>query len=357
MFGNDRVKGKFRVTNTTRKLLAYRVRLGQIDRTAKWEVSGGSCVLRPGLSRQVVIYMPPGEHFQDKVLIEVFQLDSTTLLSLQYMNSQERRQSLRGHKSDATETLTLSKAEEHEEVATMKKHTNKYRCDYCNLAFKYLGSLNIHIRHEHGKEKQYMCDVPGCKHKGSATQVDLNRHSIRVHSEETAIPKEKCPSCEKRFTTKKLLVIHKEANHVLTPCRVEWCPKEFESKKLECKHVKNQHSRDQGKPRTKEDAVPPPCTKCGKELTTTRGMRKHMKNHMNVDTAIGAEVTLGNLDIEGGEQVEEQKTQAEQDKEEQVATEQLGADLGEVNQVCHHPSFSDFFLILWIKEKVASVTK
>ena len=139
--------------------------------------------------------------------------------------------------------------------------------------------------------------------------------------------------CENSFATKKLLLIHKEANHIATLCRVEWCPREFENTKLERIHYKNQHSRDQGKARPKEDAVPPPCCKCGKELTTVRGMRKHMKNHMNVDTAIGAEVTLGNLDTKG---VEEEQTQGEQDGEGQVVIEQLGAEREEVNQVCHH---------------------
>ena len=332
MFGSHRVKGKFSVRNTTRKLLAYRVRLGQIDKSAIWEVSGGSAVLRPGLSRQVKIFMPPGQHFQDVVLIDVFLLDSKALLSLQNMSSAEMRQSLRVHKPDVTETLTLHKAEVQEKNTTEQKHKEEYKCYHCNHGFKFLGALNIHIRSEHASQKLYVCDVPGCKHKGSATQVDLKRHTIRVHREKEVMlkEKEKCPSCEKSFTTKKLLLIHKEANHVATICRVEWCPREFENTKLERIHYKNQHSRDQGKARPKEDAVPPPCNKCGKELTTVRGMRSHMKNHMNVDTAIGAQVTLGNP--EGGEQIEEENPQEEPGREEQATTEHLEAELGEDTQ-------------------------
>ena len=107
-----------------------------------------------------------------------------------------------------------------------------------------------------------------------------------------------CSICDKRFTTQTLLNIHTAANHVITVCRVEWCLKECESRKLERKHFTNKHSRDQGMPRLKEAEAPSPCNKCGKELKTKSGMRYHLKNHEALNTALEARVVLCNSDRE-----------------------------------------------------------
>ena len=73
MHGDKVQKGKFRVQNVTKKLLAYRIRVSQKDNLVSWEVKNGAAVLKPGQSRQVSVFMPPGNHIEDLVHVHVFQ--------------------------------------------------------------------------------------------------------------------------------------------------------------------------------------------------------------------------------------------------------------------------------------------
>ena len=137
-------------------------------------------------------------------------------------------------------------------------------CPKCRKQFKYIGILTKHMKEIHFKRSK--------------------KNKKPKHKEGSFV----CSLCESKFTTETLLTIHTAANHVIRTCRVEWCLKECESRKLETKHFKNKHSRDQGKPRLKEHEAPAPCNKCGKELTTKAGMRKHILTHEALTTIIGA---------------------------------------------------------------------
>ena len=108
-----------------------------------------------------------------------------------------------------------------------------------------------------------------------------------------------CTSCEKPFPSDKSLAVHIAANHVSTKCRVDWCRKEKESRKLERIHFKNGHSRDQGKARLHEKIPPPPCDICGKTTHSQAGMRYHRKKHLHLNVVVhnGAEETLKSVTV------------------------------------------------------------
>ena len=295
MHGDKVQKGKFRVQNVTKKLLAYRIRVSQKDNLVSWEVKNGAAVLKPGQSRQVSVFMPPGNHIEDLVHVHVFQGEPIRLWELLTVTTAELRQELRKDTPSHDEQLTLRKASIEEHKSEAEKHAYKqlFKCSQCQKPFKYLRSLNNHIRTDHLKETTFKCEVKYCTYKGGATSSALRKHIKRIHETDQEELKEKCQDCNKSFTTKTLLKLHKEANHVITKCRVEWCPLEFESRKDEVKHFAKQHSRDQGKERFKEHQAPDPCQICGKVLQTKRGMRKHVKLHNTLDINLGAEVTVG----------------------------------------------------------------
>ena len=260
-----------------------------------WEVKNGAAVLKPGQSRQVSVFMPPGNHFDDKVHVHVFQGEAARLWQLLTVTAAALRQELRKDTPSHDEQLTLRKASREENVKEAEKHVYKqlFKCSHCQKPFKYLSSLNSHIRRDHLKEITFKCEVKDCTYKGGATSSALRKHVKRSHATDKPELKEICPECDKSFTTQTLLKLHKEANHVITKCRVKWCPLELKSRKQEVKHFARSHSRDQGKDRLKEKEAPDPCFSCGKVLQTKRGMRRHVKLHNTLDVNLGAEVTVG----------------------------------------------------------------
>ena len=173
------------------------------------------------------------------------------------------------NQSQAKESLPVSESILFESKEVYKVGVS---CPKCEKQFKYIGILTKHMKEVHLKT--------------SKKKKKLKRkEGIYV-----------CSLCESKFTTQTLLSLHIEAHHIVRTCRVEWCQKECDSRKLEVKHFAKKHSRDQGKPRLKENEAPSPCNECGKELATKRGMRKHIITHEALATVIGAGLLLGNLD-------------------------------------------------------------
>lgn len=75
------------------------------------------------------------------------------------------------------------------------KHTKKrdYKCDICNKSFSRFSHMEYH-RTTHTELKLFDCDI--CEQKSFKTELSLQRHIIRMHTERPGYP---CDMCEKVF--------------------------------------------------------------------------------------------------------------------------------------------------------------
>jgi KRAB domain-containing zinc finger protein len=175
-------------------------------------------------------------------------------------------------------------------------HTNvkTYACDLCDKVFREGSILRCHKRQIHSLVKRFKCDhcdyssnnkVNFASHvKVLHTDVnqsnikcdncelrffkeeDLMRHRIKEHN----APRFTCQICEKSYTSKQYLNIHKaihkpgfKPEHL---CAV--CGKLFPNSGRLSSHLRMRHSNK------KYD-----CTICGKSVTSRSSLRDHIRSH------------------------------------------------------------------------------
>ncbi|XP_068740022.1 zinc finger protein 442-like isoform X2 [Montipora capricornis] len=142
----------------------------------------------------------------------------------------------------------------------MRKHTGEkpYKCNYCPKTFYMLGHYQYHMR-THTGDKPYKCDICGKKFSFSH---NLNEHR-NVHTGERPYS---CTQCDKKFTHRSTFKLHVSMHQGNQPYKCHVCSKSFIQSSNYHRHIDTH--------RKKEERVQK-CELCGKELVSTRGMRKH----------------------------------------------------------------------------------
>ena len=162
-------------------------------------------------------------------------------------------------------------------VYTVPKHTYslQFSCDQCDKPFAYLKNLKTHHKMVHKIEvgEIYKCEEHNCKYRGKSMKL-LKMHRAYFHFNKGNFD---CKLCKQRFRSQAGLDKHIESYHKETQCR-KGCRITFRTKKEEIAHVRNKHSRENGKMRLSELDPPPPCPKCGKKLAWKNGLRDHIRN-------------------------------------------------------------------------------
>ena len=139
-------------------------------------------------------------------------------------------------------------------------------CQFCDKVFTKAGTLKVHIRRLHIRERHHKCDM--CI-KSFITRGDLKSHMI-MH---TSILPFQCPKCEKSFKRKKTLTDHM-ARHLgpnLHQCKE--CGKWFFTRKDVGTHMRQYEKKHQT---CKERRNLLGCLKCFKEFTEY-GILRHVQ--------------------------------------------------------------------------------
>jgi len=119
-------------------------------------------------------------------------------------------------------------------VKYMKEHklihddVKRYKCSFCDNAFKQSAGLSMHIRRHHGgvivtRTKPltpHICEICG---KVSKTRTDLRKHA-KIHSGNRPY---KCDICPKAFTHHASLTVHKRLHSGERPYKCDLCDKAF----------------------------------------------------------------------------------------------------------------------------------
>jgi KRAB domain-containing zinc finger protein len=114
----------------------------------------------------------------------------------------------------------------------------KYRCEQCDRAYSNSADLNKH-RRTHTGERPYACTE--CAKK-FVQKFHLQVHYRRKHTEERPFA---CDKCDKRFSTKHEAQRHRSAHTVSKPfmCDVDGCEKRFTAKDNVLVHKRTVHEK------------------------------------------------------------------------------------------------------------------
>ena len=111
-----------------------------------------------------------------------------------------------------TPVASISGSSKKRKYASGKRH----KCPHCDYAASQSGTLNVHLRRTHTNvhenEKKYKCVA--CKKEYKSASA-LAKHKRNKHGEEASLL---CPhkNCDKKFSTKRGLKIHKTKEHILS---------------------------------------------------------------------------------------------------------------------------------------------
>lgn len=139
------------------------------------------------------------------------------------------------------------------------------------IFFSYEIKRHIEIHHlPLASRRKFPCDIEGC------TAVLTTHGSLKIH-QKLKHEKQKnfqCKFCGKRFALERLVTSHVQNVHLNVrpvPCSFKDCDKRFVNKNQLNSHVKRVHIG------IKE--IVPPCQVCGKILTTKNHLQSHMRFH------------------------------------------------------------------------------
>lgn len=141
-----------------------------------------------------------------------------------------------------------------------KTTTNqKYKCDTCNIIFKYKSTLDLHIsQHTERQQKTYSCTL--CD-KVFGQSGNLARH-MKTHTGDKPFT---CPVCSKACTTTSNLKDHMTVHTKEKPYKCSVCEKTFGQSSALTVHMRV-HSGER----------PYKCTLCSKAYTASSGLTTHM---------------------------------------------------------------------------------
>ena len=152
--------------------------------------------------------------------------------------------------------------------------THRYECFYCDEAFE---KRSTWTRHEstHTRDRPYRCSHKGCSWRG-AFKLELKEHT-RTHLGKAF----KCDLCDKLFTLKSLVKLHKKAEHSDEPSsehrtfKCKQCDKTFLAQRFLDLHKKVDHGFiEQFQPKRSHR-----CQFCKKAFGYEENFILHLKTH------------------------------------------------------------------------------
>ena len=119
------------------------------------------------------------------------------------------------------------------------QHRNrKYNCCACNMSFKSVAKINLHMKQDHGKILEYFCARCDEKFRLS-TKLVLHIHS--VHENDNVY---QCEHCDKKFLIPGKLSYHIRHNHLkIKPYCCEKCGKSFAFSTVLKEHIAIHHTK------------------------------------------------------------------------------------------------------------------
>ena len=144
-----------------------------------------------------------------------------------------------------------------------------YLCTMCNKRFTLRGNLNVHKR-IHTEEKPFVCTV--CDKR--FTHGGSLSHHKRIHTGEKPFV---CTVCDKRFTWKGTLKVHKRIHTVEKPFTCTVCDKRF-TQKEDLKLHRQTHAGEK----------PFVCTVCNKRFTQRGSFDHHKRSHCGQKSCVSA---------------------------------------------------------------------
>ncbi|XP_051742028.1 gastrula zinc finger protein XlCGF57.1-like [Ctenopharyngodon idella] len=144
--------------------------------------------------------------------------------------------------------------------AHMKRHTKPFRCSVCNKYFSTKHHLVVHKR-THTGERPYKC--PQCERRFTYS-VSLKAH-VRVHTNERPY---QCSECGKTFTNSTSLKSHQKIHSEEKPYKCSHCDKRFRKKSYLIYHE-----------RIHTGEKPFLCSYCGKSFFSPGEFGYHQRVH------------------------------------------------------------------------------
>ena len=144
-------------------------------------------------------------------------------------------------------------------------------CEQCEKSFTCDDDLNLHVKSDHGKVKDFFCEI--CAKTFSTAQI-LNTHRKGVHSDVKKYP---CHICGQSYKTKSYLIIHTRIHTGEKPHCCDKCGKSFADPSALINHNKMQHSE-------KQETIS--CEVCGKAFQSKKNIKRHMFSHSLGDNDI-----------------------------------------------------------------------
>ena len=165
---------------------------------------------------------------------------------------------------------------------SVKEHVRKahegvrYKCDKCDKTFKALQGKKIHIKIVHDGIREHVCDRPECENKAFGAAVLLRMHIEKFHQ---GIRTQVCHTCGKAFYSSSILNKHIANIHdgkKRFKCDFEGCEDSFDDHKSRIKHKETVH---------KDDKYKFYCEKCLKGFNKERGLKEHLDVHREQETS------------------------------------------------------------------------
>lgn len=122
-------------------------------------------------------------------------------------------------------------------VHVIHNNIRPYKCKYCDKTFASFGSMKLHLR-KHTGERPYTCDI--CS-KSFSHKRNMERHKLRHNKAKQLV----CEICQKQFRRESLLKYHMRI-HLMDklPFKCPLCHKSYSHRQNIQRHYKKKHPNE-----------------------------------------------------------------------------------------------------------------